>query len=297
MLNDLWLGTAQWGWTITEKQAFGLLDAFYDAGFRQIDCATNYPINKNIADFRKAETFIANWLKYHSVHDLKIMMKVGSLNNLRTPDCNLNPSFLLMSAEYYTQLFHTNLATIMIHWDNRTQLAAISQTFEALAAIVQQGLGVGLSGIQFPELYATANEQFGLNFYIQVKHNILVSDIQKYELLFPNAFFIAYGTNGGGIKLNKQDYAINSVLAVRGGDLHNSNPKIEMLEKHLMVANQQTERPPISDFYQVAMLYVANSTPFKGMIVAPSNLVQWDNTKKFYEILKHYTYNDIFAKI
>lgn len=293
MIKDLWLGTAQWGWTIQEAQAFSLLDAYYESGFRHIDCATNYPINKNAADFRKAEIFISNWLKLNKVTDLKIMMKVGSLNNLRTPDCNLSPSFLLMTTEYYLQLFQTNLDSIMIHWDNRENESEIYHTFEALEAVNRQGIELGLSGIKFPNLYAQCNKIFNFNFYIQAKHNILQSDIQKYEPYFPDAFFIAYGTNGGGIKLNKQEYSSKSVLAVRGGDLENINEQLKTLEQQIEVANKNKERPPITDFFQIGMIKVANTEKFKAIIVAPSTIAQWQSTKKFYTILQEFDYQDI----
>jgi len=42
------LGTAMWGWTVSRPVCFDLLDTFYAAGFRQIDAAVNYPINKNL---------------------------------------------------------------------------------------------------------------------------------------------------------------------------------------------------------------------------------------------------------
>lgn len=293
MLKDLWLGTAQWGWTIQEEQAFALLDAYYDSGFRHIDCATNYPINKNPSDFRLAETFIANWLKSNNVSDLKIMMKVGSLNNLKTPDCNLSSSFLLMSTEYYLQLFQSNLDSIMIHWDNRENEEEIRATFEAFDSIKKQGIALGLSGIKFPNLYAKINEKYKFEFYIQAKHNIFQTDIKKYDSLFPNAFFIAYGTNAGGIKLNKQEYSSNSVLAVRGGNLDNSDEKLKTIEQQIALANENKMRPPITDFFQVGMIYAAYSTLFKAVIVAPSNLKQWQKTNDFYTSLQNIDYQDI----
>lgn len=293
MLKDLWFGTAQWGWTIQEKEAFELLDAYYEAGFRHIDCATNYPINKNSTDFRKAETIISNWLKLNKITDLKIMMKIGSLNNLRTPECNLSTSFLLMQTEYYLQLFQANLDSIMIHWDNREDEKEIHATFEAFEGIKKQNINLGLSGIKFPERYAQLNEKYCFDFYIQAKHNILQSDIQRYEAFFPNSFFIAYGTNGGGIKLNKQDYSSKSVLAVRGGDLDNTDERLKSLENKINKANENKNRPPITDFFQIGMIYTSNTDAFKGLIVAPSNLAQWHTTNEFYKILQEFDYQDI----
>ncbi len=292
MLNHLLLGTAQWGWTMSERQAFEVLDAFYESGFRQIDTATNYPINKVENDFRKAEKIISTWLKINKISDLKVMMKIGSLNNLRTPDCNLTPSFLLMSLEYYRNLFQENLNTLMLHWDNREEETAIRASFEALQVIHNQGFSVGLSGIKNPSLYAAINANFDFNFYIQVKHNILQSDYARYAPFHGKARFIAYGINAGGVKLDVSAYQENSVLAVRGGDLNNDNEKLKALNDILAKANQDKNRPPISEFFQLGMIHVANKG-IESCLVAPSNPSQWKTTLEFYQTLQQFDYQSI----
>ena len=66
---DLILGTALWGWTVPESTCYKLLDRFYEAGFRQIDTATNYPINKDPACFRLSESILINWISTNKVND------------------------------------------------------------------------------------------------------------------------------------------------------------------------------------------------------------------------------------
>jgi aryl-alcohol dehydrogenase-like predicted oxidoreductase len=292
MLKNMLLGTAQWSWTMNDKSAFEVLDAFYESGFRQIDSATNYPINKIEADFRQSEKIITAWIQAHGVKDLKIMMKIGSLNNNRTPECNLSPSFLLMSLEYYRNLFQENLDTIMIHWDNREDKKDIFESLEALKTVEKEGFEVGISGIKHPELYAAVNQTFNLNCYIQIKHNILQSDYARYVTFHNNARFIAYGINAGGVKLNPALYDKNSVLAARGGDLSNNNDKIKAIEAILAKANENKNRPPITDFFQVGMLYAVNSG-IENILVAPSNPTQWQTTLDFYNILQKFDYQDI----
>ena len=73
--KSLVLGTAQWGWNVSAREAFGLLDAWLQAGFRAVDCATNYPINRNPADFRAAEKILLEYVRAHGLHDLRVTMK------------------------------------------------------------------------------------------------------------------------------------------------------------------------------------------------------------------------------
>jgi aryl-alcohol dehydrogenase-like predicted oxidoreductase len=291
--KQLLLGTAQWGWTISKENAFQLLDAFYESGFREIDAATNYPINKIEANFRAAEKIITEWTQVHGVQDLEVMMKIGSVNNLRTPECNLNPSFLWMNVENYQRFLGQNLKTIMIHWDNRKEEIEIEKTLETLQNIHRQGFEIGLSGIKHPEIYAKLNESFQLNFDIQIKHNILQSDYERYSGFYQKARFIAYGTNAGGVKLNVSDYGKDSVLAVRGGDLNNENQRIKALSNILAKANENKNRPAITSFFQVGMLYAFANADIQRIITAPSTVAQWHSTVAFLETLQLNDYQDV----
>lgn len=182
--KTLILGTAQWGWNVSRAEAFRLLDAWLDTGRREIDCATNYPINRNPADFRASEKILLEYVQAHGLRDLRITMKIGSLDNMRTPEVNLAPSFVLMMGEEYHRVFDTNLHCLMFHWDNRDDEAAIHESLESLVRLQQEaGIQPGLSGIKFPEAYAHANEHFGLSFDIQLKNNVFQSDFERYEPL------------------------------------------------------------------------------------------------------------------
>jgi len=182
--KTLMLGTAQWGWTVSKGEAFQLLDAWLGAGFRAIDCATNYPINRNPADFRAAEKILQEYIYAHGLSDLHITIKIGSLDNLRSPDVNLAPSFVQMMAEEYLRVFGANLACTMFHWDNRDQIGEIRASLEALQRIQNEhGIRPGLSGIAHPKIYAAANADLGLSFEIQLKHNVLQSDFERYAPL------------------------------------------------------------------------------------------------------------------
>jgi aryl-alcohol dehydrogenase-like predicted oxidoreductase len=297
MAQQLLLGTAQWGWTIAAAQAYDLLDAFYQSGFRQIDSATNYPINKNERDFRQAEKIIASWTQAHGVQDLELMMKVGSVNNNRTSECNLNPSFLLMALENYQRLFGTNLKTIMLHWDNREDKKEIFSTINTLRTIHNQGFNVGLSGIKYPELYAALLQDIVLDFDIQIKYNILQSDYERYADFHGTKRFIAYGTNAGGVKLDASTYQKESVLAVRGGNLTNEHLRLKQMPTILAKANENKDRPSITSFFQIGLLYALANKDIKSVIIAPSSVAQWYSTLGFFKNIQHFDYEDIVKEI
>ncbi len=90
------LGTAMWGWTTPRETAFAMLDEWYSRGFREVDTATNYPIDRDPEHFRLAEKILLEWIAAHGVTDLEVMMKIGSVNNLRSPEHLLTKSFILM---------------------------------------------------------------------------------------------------------------------------------------------------------------------------------------------------------
>jgi aryl-alcohol dehydrogenase-like predicted oxidoreductase len=292
MIKDLFLGTAQWGWTTEKQVAFQLLDAFYKDGFRHVDCATNYPINGNPADFRAAENILTEWLRAHAVRDMKVMMKIGSLSNKRSAECNLGKSFLLMSMEQYKNCFHENLDCLMIHWDNRSDENEIAESLEAMEIFRSEGIQAGLSGIKHPELYAVLNEKYHFDFYIQLKHNLLQSDFQKYESFHRQARFIAYGLNAGGIKLHADAYHANSVLLARGGQ-SNADAIVQKLTEILSSANQRTDRPPITEFFQMGMLYATAELELERVLVAPSDVGQWKKTLEFFRNMQQFDYPDV----
>lgn len=291
------LGTALWGWTIPRATCFGLLDHFYQAGFREVDGATNYPINKKIEDFRKAENILLEWIQANQVQDLKAMMKVGSINNLRTPENNLSKSFLLMLLDEYRNLFGPNLDTLMIHWDNRPEENKIRESLEALAIAREKGLRIGLSGIRHPEAYARLNETFGMDFRIQIKHNILHSDYPRYQAFHGRAGFITYGINAGGIKLDPKEYHEGSSLKARGGNAGAEHPLAAPLQAILRQANRKEERPAVSTFNHCGMAFACHSPDVEGILLGTSKAAQLEDSIDFYRALTTYDYRDLYQRL
>lgn len=271
---DLILGTAMWGWTVEEEVCFALLDDFYQRGGRRVDTATNYPINKNPADFRRAEKLLATWCSTHQVTDLEVIVKVGSLNNMMTPDQNLSPSFLMICAEEYANLLGDNLACLMIHWDNREKEEAIDSTISSLMKLGENRWEIGLSGIKYPEVYARIIKAHGLDSLpVELKHNLIYSDYERYAPLHPCADFIAYGINAGGLKLGGSSYASTASLLARGGkpDAH-QNLKDQIASLLSVFAQDYPGKVVPQQMNQLGMLNAAYHPGISAILLGPSRV-------------------------
>ncbi len=296
--KELILGTAMWGWSIPPERCHQLLERFYDAGHRWVDTATNYPIDKNPEHFRLAESILLEWVRAHGVHDLKIIVKVGSINNLFTPENNLSKSFLLLNLDHYANLFGENLRTFMIHWDNRNEEGPISETLEALAIASEKGLRPGLSGIRHPEIYARLNERFHLDFQIQLKHNPLQSDYPHYAPFHGSPCFQAYGLNAGGVKLRAQDYRADSSLRLRKGDAFFQNLSLEEnFGKVIEDANKVLDRPRLSTFNHLGMIHAWEHPEIGWLLIGPSRMEQLDGSLHFVEQLKQFEWRDVYQAL
>ncbi|KAA3621165.1 MAG: hypothetical protein DWQ02_28255 [Bacteroidetes bacterium] len=291
------LGTAMWGWTIPREICFELLDNFYSRGFRQIDTATNYPINKVAQDFRKAEKILQEWINAHEISDLEIIVKTGSLNNLGGSENNLTKSFLLLILDEYEFLFHDNFHTFSVHWDNRDNPNEINSTFEAFKIAADNGLKIGLSGIKYPEIYAGLNETYGFNFRIQMKHNLLYSDYDRYSPLHEHGKFLAYGINAGGFKMKTEDYHASSSLKVRGGNLGITKELAPTLLEIMNVVNNNATRERVTNFYQCALTYAWYQENMEGIILGTSKPEQLNQSMDFLEQLSSFDYSDLYEQL
>ncbi len=294
---NLILGTAQWGWTTNRQTAFSLLDEWYANGFREVDTATNYPIDKNPDHFRSAETILQEWVKANGITDLQVMMKIGSVNNLFTPEHILTKSFLLMMLDEYRHLFGSNLDTILVHWDNRESKDEIRESLEALETAKETGYKIGLSGIRYPALYAELNEEFNFDFRIQIKHNVLHSDYQRYASFHGSQRFITYGINAGGIKLDSSEYAANSTLKARGGDLSTEPPIVLKIKDLIKSINLNNDLPPIHSFFQIGMINAFYHTDVQGILLGTSKIEQLKQSTDFYQILRKADYSDVYRSL
>jgi len=286
-----------WGWTMPPETCFDILSQFYERGFRSVDTATNYPINKNPADFRRSETILQQWLQTHGVTDLQIIVKIGSINNLRTPEHNLSKSFILINLDQYAQKFGSNFTMLMPHWDNREDENEVLQTLEALDEARKQGLQIGLSGIRHPDIYKKLNESFQFDFHLQCKHNILQSDYERYKMFHGKRRFITYGINAGGLKLNPDEYRSDSSLKARGGNVETEHPIAAPLRQILTEANEAESRPKLLNMNQIGMLYAYHSPDVESILIGPSKWSQLESTLEFFGALQSFDYTDVYQRV
>lgn len=279
--KDLILGTAMWGWSIEQSTAFSLLDSFYESGYRWIDTATNYPINKKIDDFRCAEKWLEDWCRSNQIHDMRILVKIGSVRNDGGSEINLTPSFLLMSADFYQQRFAENLACLSVHWDNREDLDEIQDSVSMLRSIAKTGLKVGLSGVRRPGLYAEAAPDLLEHWLIQVKENLLTSEARKhYQLFFPHSRYLAYGINSGGLSFHQNLSPSSSLILRKSTVLTNLNRFEEFL------ADVAGYRGSPRTFNELALLAMYINTILSGIIIGPSKIEHLHESLKYWQILQ-----------
>ena len=293
----LLLGTAQWGWTVSRADAFRLLDAWLLAGHTAIDVATNYPINKQPEDFKAAEKILEEYIQVHGLRDLKVTMKVGSLDNMRSPEANLAPSFLLMMAGEYQRQLAENLHCLMLHWDNRSDETAVRRSLEVLHQLQkEQNIRPGLSGIAHPDVYARANADLGLNFDIQLKHNVIQSDLERYKPLFSQARFYAYGVNAGGLKL-EGPYSDESTFLVRGGQPEKTATRLEQIRDLLPGFHLAFVRPPVKTMNHLGLIYAGLQPRIGGLVLGLSTVSQLHETLDFLRNVETFDYQDVFEAL
>jgi aryl-alcohol dehydrogenase-like predicted oxidoreductase len=290
------LGTAQWGWTTDSKTAYEILDCWLDSGNTHIDTATNYPINKNPADFRAAEKILSAYIQSNGLKNLRITVKVGSVDNLRTPENNLKPSFLRMLGEAYLQIFGENLAVLMVHWDNRSDPMSIAATLEALVALnAEYGFRIGLSGIARPDVYCEVINRLDLHLDVQVKHNVFHSDVQRYqELFYPNHHFWAYGIMGGGVSLEEKQ---GITLTARGGLSEQQAHVVYKINEKRSQWNTAQVRPPITTMNQVGLLFAYANPALSGILLGASTTTQVQATFNALRDIEEFDYSDVYKDL
>jgi aryl-alcohol dehydrogenase-like predicted oxidoreductase len=272
----IFLGTAMWAWTIDKKRAFQLLDEFYELGYRDIDSATNYPINKQAEAFLAAENYIADWVKRSGVKDLRINMKVGSLSNDGSPENDLSPKFLAHKFQEYKNKFETNMTGFMIHWDNRNDEVSIKESLNYLRSI-DNNIEIGLSGIKHPDIYAKCLRDWVKPLYIQCKSNLLNSSLDHFSPLNSKASYICYGLNAGGIKLDS-NYSSSSSATNRGVKEEPFSEQIQKLKEKLPAWEKRWGEKLSLGSLSLAAL--KNNPKVKGVVLGPSSTEQLKSSLK-----------------
>ena len=275
------LGTALWGWGVNKHEAFELLDEYIDRGGIFVDTATNYPINKQVQDNGLVLKWLQEWcVQNPSVH-LYIIVKIGSIRNDGGSDLNLTRTTILNLSEKLLNEFGNRLGCISVHWDNRgkSNIKDIAESVEALTQVQSQGLSVGLSGIDHPELYLHVNQELARDWLIQCKENILSrSSLKKYKKVFPHATYLAYGINMGGIKFT-DPVPVSSVHMRR----INIDKNIKDALGRIVLEN--TLLSEMKTMNHLALIVCCRNSGIHGVILGPRNKTQLIDSLKFWDVL------------
>jgi aryl-alcohol dehydrogenase-like predicted oxidoreductase len=125
------------GWTVDELTAFGLLDAFTEAGFNLIDTADVYSRWAPGHQGGESETIIGNWLKKSGKRKkVVIATKVGS--EMGPDRKGLSRSWILRAAEDSLRRLQTDhIDLYQSHKDDPG--TPLEETLEAYATLIKQG--------------------------------------------------------------------------------------------------------------------------------------------------------------
>lgn len=265
-----------WGWNIERDAAYALLDAFYDAGYRWVDCATNYPITGRSADWRLAERWLAAWVRDRGVDDLRVLMKVGSVDNRGGRDHDLGAEAIAKRAAEHREVLGPSLAAVFVHWDPRRDAFAIRETASALGQLHGEGLRVGWSGLAHPEVYASVlaepeQAEVVRTAALQVKHALLASDRARYAALEGVlGGWMVYGIHGGGLKPQGQSEAQEAETAkMRGKATPAAQRAVDRIDRWLAAFRGPEDRGPVGSYHDLALLYALSLHGVRGVICGP----------------------------
>jgi hypothetical protein len=206
-----------------------------------------------------------------------------------------------MMTEEYLRLFGSNLQVIMLHWDNRNDVEAIGASLEALKRLQDSnGIQPGLSGIAYPDAYAQANENLQLTFDIQLKHNLLQSDMDRYRSLqapaSPVHRYFAYGINAGGLKL-EPPYPADSTFLARGGQPEKVAPMLDKINALLPDWNTAFVRPPVKTMNQIGMIFAGLHPGLSGILLGVSSASQLKTSLEIWRDLDTFDYSDVYSSL
>lgn len=186
--TDLWvsrinLGTNVFGWTLDERKAFQVLDAFTGAGFNFIDTADMYTCWVDGKDGGQSETIIGNWLRARGNRkDMVIATKVGGATGAHGID--ISRRHILDSIDKSLKRLQTDyLDLYYTHFDDR--ITPVEETLAAYGELIKAGKVryIAASNIS-PERLAQsfiAAETIGLPKYVSLQPHYNLLARTKYE--------------------------------------------------------------------------------------------------------------------
>jgi aryl-alcohol dehydrogenase-like predicted oxidoreductase len=181
-LAPLMLGGNVFGWTIDEKTAFGILDAFVDAGFNAIDTSDSYARWLPGSPGGESETIIGNWFRRSGKRDkVLIATKVGEdMGEGRS----LKKDYILRECEASLRRLQTDhIDLYQTHFDD--EVTPPEETVEAYARLIATGKvrAIGASNVSPERLKSSlaASRKLGLPRYESLQPLYNLSDRKEFE--------------------------------------------------------------------------------------------------------------------
>lgn len=187
-IAPLAFGGNVFGWTVDEKMAFRLLDAFVDRGFNFIDTADSYSRWAPGNTGGESETMIGNWTtKRRNRKMVVVATKVGS--DMGQGKRDISKKYILQAAENSLRRLQTDFIDLyQTHWD--VESIPVEETLEAYRQLVDEGKvrWIGASNLSPERLRASlaASDKNGYPRYQTLQPEYNLYDRQKFENSYEN---------------------------------------------------------------------------------------------------------------
>lgn len=283
------LGGNVFGWTVDEKTAFQLLDAFVASGFNLIDTADSYsrwvPGNRG----GESETIIGNWMKQRGSREKVIIAaKVGS--DMGQGKRDISKRYILREVEESLRRLQTDCIDLyQTHWDVET--IPVEETLEAYAELVKSGKvkWIGASNMSVERLKKSleASEKNGYPRYqaLQPEYNLYVRE--KFEKEFEqtclkeNIGVISYYSLASGFLTGKYRSETDLKRGARGEGVRKY-----LTEKgfRILAALDRVAREYGAVPASIAIAWLQARSSVAAPIASATNLPQLDSLMKSSEI-------------
>lgn len=199
-ISSVFLGTAGWGQKIAKTEAYRILETFYGHGFRWVDTATNYPIDRNPENYGETIEWLSDFCSDFS--ELKIFVKAGSATNKGESRHLINASYFALVLDLLFGRLGDCLGGLGIHWDNGVGDTDRVEIIDLFSNINDRGLAIGLSGISNPEIYSNNPIARGLPWIYQInmspiRFEQISQELDTIRSNFPKSRVYGYNLLGG----------------------------------------------------------------------------------------------------
>lgn len=172
------------GWTLDEKQAFDILDAFVDLGFDGIDTANQYSYWVPGNTGGESETIIGNWLSARGNRDkITVMTKVGGTSSDIPEPINTREHILQQVELSLLRLKTDYIDLYQTHFDS--EKTPVEETLRAYEDLIKDGKVryIGASNVSPQRLKESLNvsEGLGIARYQSLQPLYNLFDREKFE--------------------------------------------------------------------------------------------------------------------